>query len=119
MVNKTTNSTFILIIYTANILGSFSDPFEFEGDYGPDMNPIRQQVFERVVPKEALAKHRTDFEIKQIMKNENAGADEIISFRDNLISQAILEDREHGPTLGDLVSSDLINDHYPVGASLR
>jgi hypothetical protein len=39
-------------IYTANILRSFSDPFEFEGDYGAEMNPLREQVFECVVPSE-------------------------------------------------------------------
>jgi hypothetical protein len=39
-------------IYTANILRSFSDPFEFEGDYGAEMNPLREQVFECIVPSE-------------------------------------------------------------------
>ena len=24
-----------IVIHTANILGIFTDPFEFEGDYGP------------------------------------------------------------------------------------
>ena len=34
-----------------NILGSLSDPFEFEGDYGPEINPIRHKVFELVCVK--------------------------------------------------------------------
>ncbi len=103
-------SAFLLIVYTANILGSFSDPFEFEGDYGSEMNPIRQQVFEKVVPREALAKHLTDSEIRQRMGKEDTSAKEIEIYRDCLITQAIVEDRQHGPTLGELVSSDLIND---------
>jgi len=40
-----------IIVFTANILGSFQDPFEFEGDYGPEMNPTREKVFELVIPK--------------------------------------------------------------------
>ena len=40
-----------IVIHTANILGIFTDPFEFEGDYGPEVNPIRQQVFELVVSR--------------------------------------------------------------------
>lgn len=69
------NSAILLIVYTANILGAFSDPFEFEGDYGPEVNPIREKVFERVVPKEVIAK-----------------------------------DRQHGPTLAELVTAEIIED---------
>ncbi len=40
-----------IVAITANILGSFQDPFEFAGDYGPEMNPTREKVFELVIPK--------------------------------------------------------------------
>ncbi len=40
-----------VIAITANILGSFEDPFEFAGNYGPEMNPTREKVFELVIPK--------------------------------------------------------------------
>lgn len=112
-------SAFLLIVYTANILGSFSDPFEFEGDYGAKMNPIRQQVFERVVPREALTKHLTDSEIRQRMEKEDASANEIQIYRDILITQAIEEDTQHGPTLGELVSSELISDIKNQQQNLR
>lgn len=67
------NSALLLIVYTANILGAFSDPFEFEGDYGSDVNPIREKVFERVIPTKEIAR-----------------------------------DRQHGPTLAELVTSEII-----------
>lgn len=56
-----------IAVHTANILGIFTDPFEFEGDYGPEVNPVRQQVFEEVVAKEALSKHLTDSGIKRTL----------------------------------------------------
>lgn len=74
-----------LVIHTANILGSFQDPFEFQGDYGPEVNPVREKVFELVVSKEALS--------------ENL-----------LVNEAIKADRQHGPTLSELVNPDLINE---------
>ena len=37
---------------TANILGIFQDPFEFAGDYGPEMNPTREKVFKLVMPQD-------------------------------------------------------------------
>lgn len=48
------NLLLTIVVHTANILGSFDDPFEFAGDYGPSMNETRSQVFERVLypPKE-------------------------------------------------------------------
>lgn len=63
-------SSLLLIVYTANILSSFNDPFEFEGDYGPEINPIRQKVFEQVIPQEAFAKHLTDSEIMHLIAND-------------------------------------------------
>lgn len=77
-----------IVIQTANILGIFTDPFEFEGDYGSEVNPIRQQVFELVVSKEALAKN-------------GSGQD---------IVEAIYEDQEHGPTLMQLVTPELLQE---------
>lgn len=41
-----------IIVFTANILGTFQDPFEFDGDYGPEMNPTRNKVFELVIPRQ-------------------------------------------------------------------
>lgn len=72
----------IMTIHTANILGTFTDPFEFEGDYGPEVNPVRQKVFELVIAKEAFAKNLT----------------------------AIKADKEHGPTLSELVPPELIEE---------
>lgn len=40
------------VVFTSNILGSFNDPFEFEGDYGNEANLVRSYVFEQVAPKE-------------------------------------------------------------------
>jgi hypothetical protein len=68
------------VVHTANVLGSFNDPFEFQGDYGSEMNPVREKVFELIVAKEALS-------------------DE---------SQAIEQDKQHGPTFNELVSDHLI-----------
>jgi hypothetical protein len=67
------NTLIALIIFTANILCSFNDPFEFQGDYADEVNPIRQKVFEEVVSK----------------GTEN--------------------DREHGPTLSELVTPELLD----------
>lgn len=72
-----------IVVHTANVLGIFTDPFEFEGDYGPEVNPIRQKVFELVVAKEALSK--TDPHARE-------------------------EDLEHGPTLLELVTPALIEE---------
>ncbi|MBS0622385.1 MAG: hypothetical protein JSR80_05460 [Verrucomicrobia bacterium] len=43
-----------LVVFTANVLSSFNDPFEFEGDYGEEVNPTREYVFEQVVSKQTL-----------------------------------------------------------------
>lgn len=81
-----------LVIHTANVLGIFTDPFEFEGDYGPEMNPTRQKVFELVVAKEALSRNLSD------------------PYKDQLVEQSIKEDRERGPTLSELVTPELIQE---------
>ena len=78
------NCLFCLVVITSNILGSFNDPFEFEGNYGNDVNPIRDYVFEQVVSREALTTNLTDQQIIQLMKNENASAEEIQQYRQQL-----------------------------------
>lgn len=89
------------IILTANILGIFNDPFEFQGDYGSEMNPTRERVFELLVSKEALAKTLIDSQIQNLGKDPKTS-------RDFLILQGRREDLEHGPTLSQLIPSALI-----------
>ena len=101
---------FVLIVYTCNVLSLFNNPFEFDGDYGSEINSIRQQIFEKIIPREALVTNLTDFEIKQIMEKEGVTSTDMEIYRENLILQAIIEDNQHGPTLGELVSTELIND---------
>jgi hypothetical protein len=76
------NSLIGIVVFTSNILGSFNDPFEFAGDYGDEVNPIREYVFEQVVSKEAL--------------------------EGNLNEEAAQKDLQHGPTLSELIPDDLI-----------
>lgn len=57
------NNLLSLIVFTSNVLGSFNDPFEFDGNYGEEVNPIREYVFEQVVSKEALASNLTDVQL--------------------------------------------------------
>lgn len=78
-----------LVIHTANILGIFADPFEFEGDYGPEVNPVRETVFELVISPEAQARQLND---------------------PFLITQAIEQEKVYGPTLSQLVPEELLND---------
>lgn len=77
------NLLLCLVVHTANILGIFTDPFEFEGDYGSELNPIRQKVFELVVSPEVLA------------RNES-------------FTQAVQQEKEHGPTFSELVTPEII-----------
>lgn len=99
------NSLICLVVYTANILGSFNDPFEFEGDYGSEVNPVRQQVFELVVSKEALAKNLADAE-----KDQNAVVTQRLnSYKRFLIDRGRRLDREHGPSLAELVTPPLLD----------
>ena len=102
------NYLFSLVVFTSNILGSFNDPFEFAGNYGDEVNPIREYVFEQVVSKEALANNLTDFQIIQLMTNENPSNEEIQQYRQKMIAKAIQEDHQHGPLLNELVPPDLI-----------
>lgn len=102
------NGLLALVIHTANILGSFQDPFEFEGDYGSEVNPTRKQVFELVVSKEALAKNLTDSEVEFLMSKEHPSQTEIKSYRQILTNQGLVEDLAHGPTFAELVPPELI-----------
>ncbi len=104
------NLLFYLVIHTSNVLGSFNDPFEFDGDYGSEVNPVRQKVFELVVSKEALSKNLNDSQIRQLMEKEDVNEIEIKNYRKILLTKAIEEDRSHGPLLSELVTPDLIND---------
>lgn len=96
------------VVFTSNILGSFNDPFEFDGDYGDELNPIRAYVFEQVVSKEVLASNLTHFQLIQQMQIENPSVEEIQHYHQRLISNALQEDFQHGPTLKELVPPDLI-----------
>lgn len=82
------NSFFFIVVHTANILGSFNDPFEFDGDYGSQVNPVREKVFELLVSKESLALGLSDYQV----------------------IEATEEDRQHGPLLSDVVSDELIHE---------
>lgn len=97
-----------LIIFTANILGIFTDPFEFQGDYGSDINPIREQVFELLVSKEVLAKGLTDLQVQEKMHNLKASAQEIAAYRENLSQQGKKLDQTQGPTLSEIVTPEIL-----------
>lgn len=97
-----------LVIHTANILGIFTDPFEFEGDYGPEINPVRETVFELVVSKEALARNLPDFQVRELMQDENPDPQAIHCYRQILVNQAIERDSEHGPTFSELITPAML-----------
>jgi len=107
-----------LIVFTSNILGSFDDPFEFEGDYGEEVNPIREYVFEQVVSKKALVDHLTEFQIEQLMVQEQRNED-ILEYHQRLIRQAAQEDLQHGPTLNELVPHSLIEQLHLKQQALK
>jgi hypothetical protein len=52
--------------------------------------------------------HLTDFQIVQQVTKENPSTDEIQQYRQQFIKNAIQEDLQHGPTLSELISPDLI-----------
>ncbi len=98
------NNPIDFIATTANILGSFDDPFEFEGDYGTASNTTREKVFDVIVSKEAIAKNLP----KEIWENllnekENAG-----KTKEDLMAAAIQEDKDSGPTLKTVVTKELL-----------
>jgi hypothetical protein len=104
------NILLFIVVHTANILGIFTDPFEFEGDYGPEVNPIRKKVFEQVVSPEALARNLSDAEVAGLMGNERASEGEMREYREELIAQAAKREREYGPTLSQLITPELIEE---------
>lgn len=83
-------------VTTLNILGVFNDPFEFAGDYGPRMNPIREKIFHLLVSRAAIAANLSD-----------AQAQEKRMSKQELIKLAIDQDKEYGPTLGQVVTPEL------------
>jgi hypothetical protein len=102
------NPLLCLVVFTSNILGSFNDPFEFDGNYGDEINPIREYVFEQVVSKEALTRNLTDFQVVQLMTSKNPSDEEIQQYRQEMVIEAIQEDLQHGPTLNELIPQKLI-----------
>lgn len=92
-----------LIVHTANILGSFSDPFEFEGDYGPEITPIRQTVFEQLIPKQVLMQTLTDDQVAARMSLETLSSSEIARLRKRWTEEAKESDAKRGPTLEQLI----------------
>ncbi len=93
-----------LIIHTANILGILNDPFEFAGDYDPKINAIRQRVFDLVVSPEAWVKHLSKAEIKNFLWAKSKNEEELSTYRNELIRQAVDAERGYGPTLSQLVT---------------
>lgn len=98
------------VIQTANILGIFNDPFEFEGDYGPEVNPIRKKVFELVVSQEALIKNLSDSQVRDLMNEKPLSEQDIENYRYHLVLQAIDKEKAYGPTLSELITPELINE---------
>ncbi|MBS0584770.1 MAG: hypothetical protein JSR76_00520 [Verrucomicrobia bacterium] len=99
-----------IVIHTANILGIFTDPFEFDGDYGPEVNPTRQHVFALVVSKEALAKNLSDLEIREKMERSAPTEEEVSVYKKILVMEAIHEEKVYGSLLGKLVTAELLQE---------
>jgi len=95
------------VAHTANILGKFNDPFEFDGDYGNETNHTRQQVFDLVVSKAALIKNLTDSQVKELMDKDGSHTNEK-TYKENLIAQATQHDKNHGPILSEIVTRHAI-----------
>ncbi|MBS1987067.1 hypothetical protein JST99_04015 [Candidatus Dependentiae bacterium] len=87
---------------TANILGSFDDPFEFEGDYGTASNTTREKVFGVIVSKEAIGKNLPAAIWDNLLK-ENPG-----KTKEQLLATAIQKDKENGPTLQQVATKELL-----------
>lgn len=94
------------VAHTANILGKFNDPFEFDGDYGTETNHTRQQVFDLVVSKAALIKNLTDSQVKELMDKANGHTNEKI-YKEHLIAKATQQDKNHGPTLSEVTQDSI------------
>lgn len=102
------NTLILLVAHTANLLGSFNDPFEFDGDYGPELNPIREKVFELVISKEAQAKNLSNEQIKELLHDNDANEITVRRYRQLLTAQASLKDQLYGPTLSEIVPPELL-----------
>lgn len=89
------------MVTTANILGRFDDPFEFAGDYGEENNEIREKVFDLLVSKEALAKNTPKEKLAELMAKSTIT--QALYIADN-----IKEDENHGPTLKEVVTPELL-----------
>lgn len=102
------NWMLILVVATANILGSFNDPFEFDGDYGPSMNPTRERVFELLISQEMRWKNATTEEVLKQIGAEVTTPENLQSTRASLIEQGREHDLQHGPTWSELVTPELL-----------
>src|SRR4051812_42746336 len=98
------------VAHTANILGIFSDPFEFAGDYGPEINPVRDKVFELIVAREAICKNLSDPQVRSLLQQENASHEAVRTYRKYIVERAIEQDRNHGPTWSELIPPALIEE---------
>lgn len=107
------------IIHTANVLGIFNDPFEFEGDYGKELNPIRQKVFEILVEQEAISKNLTDAQIKELLQESSLDHSTINQARLLFIEQSITRDLNYGPTFAELIPPDLIQEFVSIQKQLN
>lgn len=88
------------VVTTANILGAFDDPFEFAGDYGEENNEIREKVFDLIVSKEALAKNLSKEALADLVAKSTIT-------QAIFIADSIKEDKDHGPTLKEVVTPAL------------
>ncbi len=102
------NSMVFFVVFTLNVLGCFNDPFEFDGNYGDEINRIREYVFEQVVSKEALTRNLNDLQVSQRMTCKNPSNEEIRQYHQKLIQEAAQEDFHRGPSLNELIPSSLI-----------
>lgn len=96
-------------IQTANMSSTIVDPFEFEGDYGADANETRRKVFEAVLSPATLWNNLSNSETKDRMENAaQASEEEIKNFRKTKVAEEAQREKGYGPTLGELVTSDLL-----------
>jgi hypothetical protein len=79
-----------IVVFTFNILGILFNPFEFSGDYGPEINPIRETVWELLLPEESRARSLSKDEV--------------------FILNAIEADRARGPILSDVISPKILKE---------
>ena len=103
---KKHNTNFVA--HTANILGIFDDPFEFDGDYGQEVNIIRHHIFDLVVSKVALVKNLSDSQIESLMKNKDTN-DSIKIYKKNMLAHILRYEKNYGPTLSEIATSELLN----------